>query len=322
MTAAGALVLVLLVLAGAPGTWSAPPPPEPELSPFLKLFKGEKGPPVVGKDITFGSAVGSGSGYLARPDTRERLPAVLLIPGQEGLTDWLKESARDLASVGYVALAVAPQRGGTRPSDPADEQALAELWAALRWLRRRPDVQPERVGIVGWSRSGGLALALAAASPVQACVICDAPVPDDPALLAQLRKTALLGLFAGRGPAVEKPLPRFRKALTEAGIPHKLHVYDSAGAGFMGPPNLKGYDVATADRAWIEVYEFLGKYVEDAPLGNSSAPPAEASPGVATIADLMRAVNGPTRVRDALIQELQEKPARPRHGTRSAPMQP
>ncbi len=312
MTAACTLGLALLVLAGASGTRSAPPPPEDEPSPFLKLFKGTKPPPVVAKNITFASAVGSGSGYLARPDTSERLPAILLIPGKEGLTDWMKEATRDLASVGYVALAVAPQHGGNRPSDPADEKDLAELWAALRWLRRRPDIQPDRVGVVGWSRSGGLALALAEATSLQACVVCDAHVPDDPALLARLRGTALLGLFGGKEPAVGKAAATFRKALTKAGLPNKVVVYDSAGAGFMGPPESKGYDSEVADRAWIEVYEFLGKYVEDALPCTAAAPSTGAPPAVATIADVMRAVNGPTKVRDALSQELKEKPAGPR----------
>jgi dienelactone hydrolase len=304
-----------VLLAGTPGSRSEPAAPPRDLPPFLKLFKSDKAPPVVGEAVTFVSAVGPGSGYLARPDTRERLPAVLLIPGEEGLTEWLKESTRDLASVGYVALAVAPRHGASGPSDPADEQTLAELWAAVRWLRRRPDVLPERIGVVGWSRGGGQALALASATPLQACVVCDAPVPDGPVLLTGLRGTALLGLFAGAEPATQKALPAFRKALAEVRIPYKIHVYDGAGAGFMGPPERKAYDREAADRAWVEVYEFLGKYVEDAPLDTGTAPPA-AAPPVATIADVMRAVNEPTGVRGALIQALEQEPAGPRQWDR------
>jgi dienelactone hydrolase len=306
---------LVVLLAGAPGSRSEPPAPRPDLPPFLQLFKGDKAPPVVGRDITFPSAVGSGGGYLARPDTRERLPAVLLIPGEEGMTDWLKESTRDLAGVGYVALAVAPRHRESRPPDLADEQALTELWAAVRWLRRRPDVLPERVGVVGWSRGAGQALALAAAAPVQACVVCDAPVPDDPAFLAGLRGTALLGLFAGAEPGTQKALPTFRKALVDARIPHKVHVYTGADAGFMGPPERKAYDRDAADRAWVEAYEFLGKYVEDAPPGTPATPTAGAPP-VATIADIMRSVNEPTGVRGALLHALEQEPAGPRQWDR------
>jgi dienelactone hydrolase len=309
--AAGALGLALC-LAGAPGGRSEPPPTQRDLPPFLQLFKGDKAPPVGGKQISFASAIGTGTGYVARPETREVLPAVLLIAGEEGLTDWLKESARDLASVGYVVLAVAPPPGGAHP----DEQALAESWAALRWLRRRTDVLPDRVGVVGWSRGGGLALELAAAAPVQACVVCDAPVPEDPALVPRLRGTAVLGLFAGQDSAAQKALPAFRKALAEARLSHKVHVYDGARAGFMGPPERKAYDREAADRAWVEVYEFLGKYVEDAAPACPAAAPTGAAPAVATIADLMRAVNEPTGVRGALIQALEQEPAGPRQWER------
>jgi carboxymethylenebutenolidase len=294
-------------LAGIPGGRSEPPAPRRDLPAFLQLFKGEKGPPVGGKEVSFASAVGTGTGYVARPETREVLPAVLLIAGEEGLTDWLKESARDLASVGYVVLAVAPP-SATRP----DEQALAELWAALRWLRRRPGVLADRVGIVGWSRGGGLALELAAAAPVQACVVCDAPVLEDPTLAPTLRGTAVLGLFAGQDSAAQKALPAFRKALAESRIPHKIHVYDGARAGFLGPPERKAYNREAADRAWVEVYEFLGKYVEDGGPAGPAAAPASAAPAVATIADLMRAVNEPTGVRGALTQALEQEPAGPR----------
>jgi hypothetical protein len=179
-------------------------------------------------------------------------------------------------------------------------------------LRRRPDVESERVGVVGWARGGEQALALAAATSVQACVVCDVPVPDDPAVLRGLRGTALLGLFGGKEPTLHKRLDKFRKALAEIDIPHKVQIYDSAGAGFMGPADGKAFDAAAADRAWVELYEFLGKYVEDAPLRTSAAPAVGAPSAVASIADIMYAVNDPTQVRGALMQALEQKPAGPR----------
>ena len=210
-----------------------------------------------------------------------------------------------------MALAVAPRHGGGGSSAAADERTLTELWAALRWLRRRPDVESERIGVVGWSRGGEQALALAAATPLQACAICDAPVPDDPALLRGLQGTALLGLFGAKEPTLRKKLVAFRKTLAEIDIPHKVQSYDSADAGFMGPPDGKAFDSVAADRAWVELYEFLGKYVEDAPLRNSAAPPVGAprrSPALPT--SCMPSTIPPRCA--ALMQALEQKPAGPR----------
>jgi hypothetical protein len=138
-------------------------------------------------------------------------------------------------------------------------------------------------------------------------------VADDPPLLAGLRATPLLGVFAGNGGAA-KALPAFEKALARRGIPHKVMVFPGVGPGFMGPPGRKAHAEGAAERAYVEVYEFLGKHVEDAPLAAPAARPAAADvpPGkaVASIADIMRAVNEPTGVRGTLIQALAAPPAK------------
>jgi hypothetical protein len=181
----------------------------------------------------------------------------------------------------------------------------------VRWLRRRPDVLPERLGVVGWSRGGDQALALAATTPLQACVACDAVVSDDPALLLGLRATAVLLVVAGEEQKAREALPAFRGALAGAGVRPKVRVYDGVGAGFMGPEDRRGYAPAEAHKAWFEVYEFLGKFVEDAPRSAGPQPAPEAPPraaAVATIADIMHAVNQPTGVRGTLTRALEQEP--------------
>jgi hypothetical protein len=62
----------------------------------------------------------------------------------------------------------------------------------------------------------------------------------------------------------------------------------------------------------VEVYEFLGKYVEDAPRGAAPQPAPGTQPPkapVATIADLMLAVNQPRGVRGTLTRALEQEPA-------------
>jgi carboxymethylenebutenolidase len=289
------------------------------LPPFLEVFRANQQRPVVTQVVTIPSSGGDVSGLVARPDSKERLPAVLLIPGRDGLTEWMKGNTRDLAGIGYVVLALDLQPKQLRPAIHAtieaekitDEQTLACLSACIRWLRNRPDVLPYRIGVVGWGWGGSKALALAATCPVQACVICGGEPTYDGASLAGLRYTAVLGIFAGQERITSKSVPAFERALAEKGIVHRIRTYEGVGSAFMGPSSQPAYSHMAAERAFVEIYEFLGKHVEDAPekLKQASfvAPAANNSP--LTISDIMLAVNAPEGVRGILMKALETEPA-------------
>jgi dienelactone hydrolase len=297
----GVMLLVLLL----PARTRSQAPREAQgrpLSPFLETFLGRKSPKAVTQTVVVSSAVGRVSGYLARPDTPERLPAVLLLDGQEKPGPWMQRNARDLAEIGYVVLVL------DLPGDP-NERMLVELSAAVRWLRRRADVWPGSVGVVGWSKGAAQALALAAATPLQACVLCDGSLPNDPSIIAGLRGTPVLILAAGKRGSPSAALTAFRRALTDAHNIHRIRVYDDVPRGFMGPREQGPHVKQEADRAYSEIYEFLGTYVEDSSLNNPWVRPlAVQHAGVASIMDLMLAANARTGVRDTLATALAHKP--------------
>jgi dienelactone hydrolase len=302
-----------------PSPLAAVDEPDRGLAPFLEVFQANQQPPVVTQVITIPSPGGDVSGLVARPDSKERLPAVILIPGKEGLTEWTKGNTHDLAGIGYVVLALNLQTKQLQPAMPApietenvsDEQTLASLSACVRWLRRRPDVLRYRIGVVGWGWGGSQALNLAASVPVQACVICDGQPICDAACLAGLRHTAVLGIFAGQERIASKSIPAFERALAEKGIVHRIKTYEGVGARFMGPSSQPSYSHLAADRAFVEIYEFLGKYVEDAPekLIQASSGIPDANNSLLTIADIMLAVNAPEGVRGNLMKALETEPA-------------
>src|SRR5262249_24043768 len=121
--------LLLMVISGARAQ-----DPAGKLPPFLKDFL-VKDPPILTKAIQITSAVGPVVGYVARPDTQEKLPAVLLIHNEDGLTDWMKLNAREISSIGYVVLAVdLRHRVTAKLTADQEEKILAELSAAVRWL--------------------------------------------------------------------------------------------------------------------------------------------------------------------------------------------
>jgi dienelactone hydrolase len=279
------------------------------LPPFLDVFRAHPVPEVTVLQTAVPTAFGPLRVKVARPATSEQLPAVLLLFDCDDDVEWKGQSARDLASVGYVTL-VFDGSFATDPKKPdaeRDEQLVAQLTAGVRWLRHRSDIYPDRLGVVAWGRCASQAVSLASTTVLQACVLCDPLGIGLQRQLAVMRATAICAIVArhGRG----EGLAALTKGSQERGGHFLTHTYDGVRAGFMGPPQSAPYDRKAADRAWVDIYEFLGQYVEDAPQQRPTPPIGGRPVGrMATIADLMRSANGPAGVWDHLRQQLRDEP--------------
>src|SRR5262249_20568465 len=122
-----------------------------------------------GGHVRFDSAAANSptlSAALFRPEATTPSPALVLLHPCGGLRPFLNDWARWLQSEGYVALVVdsfsAPGRatnvcGAGR--NPSVQEVAADAFGALRFLRAQPFVDPQRVGVMGWSYGGGATLA-------------------------------------------------------------------------------------------------------------------------------------------------------------------
>src|SRR5437868_7067483 len=113
------------------------------------------------------------AGRLYLPETPGRHPAIVLMHGCSGLwgvggqpTPMYQNWAETLRARGFVALHVDSfgPRGekeictqADRPVRPGRERAQ-DAKAALRWLAARPDVDPDRIHVMGWSNGGSSVL--------------------------------------------------------------------------------------------------------------------------------------------------------------------
>lgn len=110
---------------------------------------------------------GTTVGVLARPKgiaPNEKRPGVLVFGGSEGGTFSGEIQAYYLAQLGYVAMGVGYFGAPGLPAD-LDRVPLEILEAALVSLGAQPDVDPERIAVMGGSRGGELALLLGAYFP-------------------------------------------------------------------------------------------------------------------------------------------------------------
>jgi dienelactone hydrolase len=108
-------------------------------------------------------------GYLADPEGSGRRPGIIVAHEAPGLNDHPKRRARMLAELGYVALAVDMYGNGKVAGKGEDSQQLMAplredvpklrrvVRAGLDALAARPNVDPKRLGAMGYC-FGGLAV--------------------------------------------------------------------------------------------------------------------------------------------------------------------
>ena len=104
----------------------------------------------------------------------------------------------------------------------------------------------------------------------------------------------------------KEKLSAFRQLLVANKVPCQFHVAEGVQAGFLGPPEKKPYAHDAAEDAWLAIYNFLEKHVEDA------GPPDPPSLGPAGARwprlRISCAPNQPTGLRGGLGKALEQKP--------------
>ena len=240
-------------------TDSSPPPAAPQPGGLTEL-------------VTYGDA----SGYLALPaagtGAEAKKPALIVIQEWWGVDEWIQEQSARFASRGYVALAPDLYRGRTAKSpDEAHElmrgmpedRAMADLKAAVDYLAARPDVDPNRIGVIGWCMGGGYALKLATADRrLRATAVNYGSVITDRDAITRIN-SQILGNFGGADRGIpEAEVKKFGAALTQYGKLADIKIYDGAGHAFMNPNNKEGYDPAAAQDAWARTDAFFERLLK------------------------------------------------------------
>jgi len=139
---------------------------------------------------------------------------------------------------------------------------MNDLRGAFNYLAARPDVDPKRIGVIGWCMGGGYAIDLALAEPrLAAAVMNYGHTVTDPARIAKLH-APLLGNFGGEDHGIPPAdVNAFEAALKKAGKPVDFKIYPGAGHGFMNPNNTGGYVEAAAKDAWTRIDAFLTQHL-------------------------------------------------------------
>jgi len=248
-----------------PTTGSIAPPTSGGPGHVLSVAADDPG--VRAEDVTFDGPGSSLMGYLARPTTDGRRPAVLVIHEIFGLTDHIRDVARRLAKVGYVALAIdlASRAGGTDQAENVPgaltsgpiEDRLTDLNGGVEFLEGQRDANG-KLGVVGFCFGGGMTLSLAAAQPkVLAAVPYYGPTPQPPSVMRET-EAAVLAHYGADDARVNAGIADLEVALQ--GKQFEKRIYQGAGHGFNNDTG-GGYNEAVALTAWTATLDWFARHL-------------------------------------------------------------
>lgn len=178
-------------------------------------------------------------GVLSMPDSNDglRRPGLLLVYDIFGMSDEMRRVARDLAEQGYVVLvpdlfARGPVRmlcvaRTLRAMAAKEGRAVDDLEAARAWLASRPEVDPDRIGALGFCMGGGFALVLAMTERYRVAAPFYGTAPDP-----MPRSCPVVASFGGRDAPFAKMPAILERNLAALGVPHDVKVYPEAGHSF------------------------------------------------------------------------------------------
>jgi dienelactone hydrolase len=222
------------------------------------------------------------SSYLVYNEAdEEKRPAVLVVHEWWGLNDYAKWRARQLAMLGYVAIAVDMYGNGQMGNDPAAAEKLAMPFyqnpqmakvrfdAAMNKLKENPNVDTTKIAAIGYCFGGSVVLGVAKmGNDLKGVVSFHGNlfgVPADKNLL----KAEILVCHGGADSFVQQPeVDQFKKEMDSIGAKYTLKVYDSATHSFTNPQATEwgqkfklplAYNAAADTASWNDMKNFFDR---------------------------------------------------------------
>jgi dienelactone hydrolase len=231
-------------------------------------------------NITYSAGNTNMKGYVVYKDSgQEKRPAVLVVHEWWGLNDYAKSRARQLADLGYVAMAVDMYGDGKTASNPDEAMKLADpfykdpqltktrLDAALAKLKTYPEVDTNNIAAIGYCYGGYVVLnAAKLGEPLKGVVTFHGDLSGvKPG--KNVMKAKVLVLHGAADPLVKpQVVDQFKHDMDSAGVPYTFKSYPNAKHAFTNPASDSvenkyhigiGYNAEADKQSWNDMKEFL-----------------------------------------------------------------
>ena len=219
-------------------------------------------------------------GYVVYNENIEgKRPAVLVVHEWWGMNEYTKRRARELAGLGYIAMAVDMYGNGKRADNPTDAGALATPFyqnpqmakahfdAALNKLKTYSQVDTGKVAAIGYCFGGGILLNLARmGQDLKGVVSFHGSLLGTPAD-KNLLKAAILVCHGNADSFVpQTEVDQFKKQMDSIGANYIFKGYDGATHAFTNPDATEvgkkfnipiAYNAAADTASWNEMKQFF-----------------------------------------------------------------
>jgi len=176
-------------------------------------------------------------------------PGVIVVHEWWGLNDYAKRRARDLAALGYSALAVDMYGDGRNTQHPDDAKAFmnaaladpaipkARFQAGLDLLKAQPQTDPARLAAIGYCFGGKVVLDMARQGLPLAAVVSfhGALVTATPATPGSVKAKVLVEHGAADSFITPEQIAAFKAEMDQAGADYRFVELPGAKHGFSNP---------------------------------------------------------------------------------------
>lgn len=224
-------------------------------------------------------------GYYAYDDAKAGpRPGIVVVHEWWGLNDYAKRRARDLAGLGYSALAIDMYGEGKNTEHPKDAMTFmqaalkdtaastARFDAGLALLKQQPQTDPARLGAVGYCFGGKVVLdAARRGEPLLGVVTFHGALATaTPATPGSVKAALLVEHGAADSMVTPQQVSAFKQEMDTAGADYQFVSLAGAKHGFSNPdadrlshsehggPDI-GYNKAADAQSWAQMKAFFAE---------------------------------------------------------------
>lgn len=220
-------------------------------------------------------------GYVAyNAGNKDKRPGILVVHEWWGLNDYSRGRAKQLAELGYIAMAVDMFGDGKQGNDPAAAQALAtpfykdptlsktRLDAALNKLKSYSQLDTAHVAAIGYCLGGFVVLnAAKLGADLKGVVSFHGGLGGVP-VKKELVKAKILVCHGEADDFVNKEVAPFKKSMDSAGVEYTFKSYPNATHAFTNPNATENgkkfnmpikYNAAADTASWNDMKDFFSR---------------------------------------------------------------
>lgn len=239
-----------------------------------------QGPDIKEEPVTYSTDSVTMKGFVTYDAAQKgKRPGILVVHEWWGLNDYPRMRARELAKLGYVAMAVDMYGNGNNVTNPDSAGKLAAPFyqnpamakarfdAAVAKLKSFPEVDTTQLAAIGYCFGGGVALNVARlGEPLKGVVSFHGNLAGVPANKDLLKAKLLICHGADDQFVKLEEVAQFRHQMDSIGADYTFKVYPNATHAFTNPASTKvgeeyhlpiAYNAAADTASWNDMKNFF-----------------------------------------------------------------